>query len=491
MNTKKLTTAILAIALALSLFACGETPEETTSNNETTGEATTVSTTKETTEETTEETTKETTEETTVTETENGGSQGGNNKPQGGNQAQGTENTETETSAETETETATEATTESSETETDNDTDSDTGTEDSTRFDYFGADMEEYVSLESGALESIELEISSEYLIDENDVKEYVDSVRLQHKTPLNNGATVSDQPIKLGDTAYIYYKGYIDGEEFEGGSHWTEEGYPYNLEIGSGYFIDEFEDALIGVTPTDTTEDAPKQIDLVFPEDYWMEEYASKNVTFYVWVVHTVQYELPEYNEDFVLNVIGYVPEEGCTDVIAEFEATILAELKEESAFWEEYEKEAALGDYLMGNITVIKYPESELEHYYNEIVSQLEEAKAQYESYGETFDSLGEFAIYMLGLEEGADWQAALMDEYVYPMVEQHLIIHIVSQELDITVTDEDRQAFLEEYAEESGMTAEEIIVRIGGEYMLKEQVLYEKVIEALLERAEFYYA
>lgn len=482
MKTSKILTALLALALMLSLFACGDKPEETTTGTPdattNTEAATTLDVTKETTEaittdETTEETTivettEVTTEETSVTETETSANE------------TTTVTTESETVTETE-----------SKTETETESQSETGSEseETTRFDYFGADMDEYVSMESGALESIELEISSEYLIDENDVKEYVDTLRLEYRIALNNGAQVNDQAIKYGDSAYIYFRGTIDGVEFEGGSNW-DDSEPWELVIGSGEFIPGFEEQLIGTVPSTTSKDAPIKISATFPADYWDESLAGTEAVFDVWVIYSVQYELPEYNADFILGELEYETEEGCTDVVAEFEASVLAELKEESAFWEEYEKEASLGEYLSDKMTVIKYPESELVHYYTEIYSQLVEYKIYYEAMGMEFGSFDEFAILMLELEEGADWQAALMDEYVYPMVNQHLMIHVVAKELDITVTDEDCQAFLEEQAEESGMTVEEIIEAIGGEYMLKENVLYEKMINILLERVTVSY-
>lgn len=475
MRITKILAAIMALTLMLSLFACGDKPEETTTSKpeETTAPKETKETTAEDT--TAEITTVEETEEPIAEET---------------TKAEATEAKTEETTTVTET-TATETTATETETETvtESDTVSETDTEETTRFDYFGADMNEYVSLENGALESIEIEISSEYLIDENDVKEYVEELRLENRIPLNNGAQVNDQAIKLGDSAYIYFNGTLNGEAFEGGSNW-EDPKPLELVIGYGDFLPGFDEQLIGVIPSSTSKEAPIKINATFPADYWDESLAGTEIVFDVWVVYIVQYELPEYNEDFILDVLEYETEEGCTDVVAEFEASILAELKAEAEYWEEYDKEAALADYLVDKMTVVKYPESELAFYYNNIYSQLVVYMEFYQSAGMEFDSFGEFVILVMELEEGADWHAELMNTYVYPIVNQHLMIHSVAQELNITVTDEDCQAYLEEQMEESGMTAEEIIEELGGYYMLKETVLYEKMIEILLETVTVLY-
>ena len=80
----------------------------------------------------------------------------------------------------------------------------------------------------------------------------YWDSV-----TEENGG--VKDRAVQIGDTANIDYVGKKDGEAFSGG---TSSG--YNLTIGSGTFIDGFEDGLVGVMPGDTVD-----LDLTFPENY------------------------------------------------------------------------------------------------------------------------------------------------------------------------------------------------------------------------------
>ena len=68
----------------------------------------------------------------------------------------------------------------------------------------------------------------------------------------------ITDRPAQKGDTVNIDYVGMKDGEAFDGG---TAEG--YDLELGSGVFIDGFEDGLIGAN---TGEE--RSLNLTFPED-------------------------------------------------------------------------------------------------------------------------------------------------------------------------------------------------------------------------------
>ncbi len=83
----------------------------------------------------------------------------------------------------------------------------------------------------------------------------------------------VVDQAAVLGDTVNIDYVGKMDGKEFDGGS---AEG--YDLSLGSGTFIEGFEDGLVGHKAGDSV-----TLNLTFPEDYSNEELAGKAVVFEV----------------------------------------------------------------------------------------------------------------------------------------------------------------------------------------------------------------
>lgn len=79
-----------------------------------------------------------------------------------------------------------------------------------------------------------------------------------------NDSSSYSDDPdltVENGDTVNIDYVGSVDGEEFSGGS---TNGTGTDLVIGSGSYIDNFEEQLIGSHPGDTIE-----IYVTFPDPY------------------------------------------------------------------------------------------------------------------------------------------------------------------------------------------------------------------------------
>lgn len=88
----------------------------------------------------------------------------------------------------------------------------------------------------------------------------------------------VTDGEVQTGDTVIIDYVGKVDGKEFEGGSAEDQ-----SLTIGSGRFIDGFEDGVIGMKVDET-----KDLKLTFPEDYGKEDLNGKDVVFTV-TVHSI----------------------------------------------------------------------------------------------------------------------------------------------------------------------------------------------------------
>ena len=87
--------------------------------------------------------------------------------------------------------------------------------------------------------------------------------------------SNVEKSVVESGDTVNIDFEGKKDGVAFDGG---TSQG--YNLTIGSGSFIDGFEDGLIGVNVGDTVD-----LNLTFPEGYQNADLAGQDVVFTVTV--------------------------------------------------------------------------------------------------------------------------------------------------------------------------------------------------------------
>ena len=89
--------------------------------------------------------------------------------------------------------------------------------------------------------------------------------------------STDTSLTVKDGDTVNIDYVGKIDGTAFDGGS---TDGKGTDLVIGSGSYIDNFEDQLVGAHPGDEVE-----VTVTFPDDYGVDELNGKEAVFDVTV--------------------------------------------------------------------------------------------------------------------------------------------------------------------------------------------------------------
>ncbi len=131
-------------------------------------------------------------------------------------------------------------------------------------------DLSKYVTL--GEYKGVTVEVESPEVADTE-----VDSYLQYVASSMEASVEVTDRPVQEGDTVNIDYAGkYADsGEAFDGG---TAQG--YDLVIGSGQFIDGFEDGLIGANTGDTLD-----LNLTFPEEYGNADLAGVNVVFTVTV--------------------------------------------------------------------------------------------------------------------------------------------------------------------------------------------------------------
>ncbi|MBR4036068.1 MAG: FKBP-type peptidyl-prolyl cis-trans isomerase [Oscillospiraceae bacterium] len=104
---------------------------------------------------------------------------------------------------------------------------------------------------------------------------------------------TDADRVVKDGDSINIDFDGKIDGVAFEGGS---TGGAGNDVTIGSGRFIEGFEEQIIGHKAGETFD-----INVTFPEDYGNEELNGKDAVFTITVNHLYNTVIPELTEDFV----------------------------------------------------------------------------------------------------------------------------------------------------------------------------------------------
>lgn len=152
----------------------------------------------------------------------------------------------------------------------------------------YTAEVTVYPEVELGAYKGLNIEKKT-YEVTEEEV-----AAKLKEMQEKNARVEVKEGAIENGNIAVIDFKGFIDGVAFEGG-----EGHDYSLEIGSGSFIDNFEEQLVGAKAGDKVE-----VNVTFPENYGKEELNGKPAKFEVEVKEVKAKELPVLDDEFAKEV-------------------------------------------------------------------------------------------------------------------------------------------------------------------------------------------
>ena len=154
----------------------------------------------------------------------------------------------------------------------------------------FKATFTKYPTVELGDYTNLDipLEIAA---VSEEDVDKEVKKILVARGKIVN---APDDAVTKMGDVVSIDFTGYVDGEEFDGG-----KGADYPLDLGSGSFIGDFEEQLVGLKDGDE-----KEVSVTFPEDYHVKELAGKPALFKCKVKKIRNRELPELNDEFAHSI-------------------------------------------------------------------------------------------------------------------------------------------------------------------------------------------
>lgn len=345
------------------------------------------------------------------------------------------EETETETAAETE-DAAEESTEAESETEEE---------AEAVRPTYTALD---YVVL--GEYKGITVQVEAKQEITDEEVEAEAASLILM---------TVTEGTVEEGDIADISYVGTMDGEEFSGGSG------DYSLEIGSGTFIDGFEEGLVGVAIGDTVD-----LDLTFPEDYYYEDLAGQDVVFTV-TVNSVQRAGEVTDENVASATDGEY--EDAESFLAYVRSYMEADV---DADWE-YVAYEAIYEELCAGSEVKEYPQDLVDYCREQAIESYEYYATLYEVDYETlittwFGSVEEFE--------------SELDAAIESSLQQELLLMAVCETEGLDLTDEEYAEGLERYAEDYGYSSGEEIEAEYGEADLRRYITLDKVYDFLLENA-----
>ena len=264
----------------------------------------------------------------------------------------------------------------------------------------------------------------------------------------------ITDRPAQKGDTVNIDYVGMKDGEAFDGG---TAEG--YDLELGSGVFIDGFEDGLIGAN---TGEE--RSLNLTFPEDYANADLAGQAVVFDVTVNKIEEKKNAILDDAFVQRVSDF-------STVDEFRADTMATLQDEK---EQDAEQQIKNDAFQAAVDNSEYSlnEAAVEQEYN---SQVDSYETSFANYGMTIASYAE----MLGQTE--DEFKETLRKAAETGIKQQLLIQAIAEKEGLTIEDADRENLAEQFG-----TDVETLKNAYGDELVDELAMTYKVVDFIADNA-----
>lgn len=294
-----------------------------------------------------------------------------------------------------------------------------------------------------------------EYPVTDEDVDKELENMRNANARMV----AVEGRPAKKDDMVIIDYKGFVGEEQFEGG---TAENQP--LVLGSGHFIEGFEDQLIGAKAGDSVE-----VKVTFPEDYHAEHLAGKEAVFKVDVKEIKEKELPDLDDEFAKDVSEF-------ETLEDLKKDIRKKLEERAAHRAKHETE----DEVIKKVTElseIDIPEVMIE---KQIDSMVRDFEMQLMYQGLKLE--GYLDYYNKSMEEFRD---GLRDEAT-ERVRTQLTLEKVSQVEGVTASEEELDKELEEMAKRYKMEDIEKFKESMGEDELnyiRESIIIRKTVDFLV--------
>ncbi|MDD2958778.1 MAG: trigger factor [Lachnospiraceae bacterium] len=271
----------------------------------------------------------------------------------------------------------------------------------------------------------------------------------------------IADGTVENGDVVNIDYEGKLDGTAFDGG---TATG--YDLTIGSGSFIEGFEEGLIGAKAGDTLD-----LNLTFPEDYSSTDLAGKETVFTV-KVNAVK-RMPEVTDDLV----GELSDGEYTTVDA-YRTYMKEQLLQDKEATQQNTISSELMTQLYNTCKVNDYPQDLVDY---SVASMSNTYKGYAESYGMEF---ADFISTYFGMTE--DEFNTEVEASVKQSLEQELILKAIAEQEEITVSDDEYETGCANYAEQFGYESADALKEAFDKQTIEISLLMDKVLDFVTENS-----
>ncbi|MDR1247416.1 MAG: trigger factor [Clostridiales Family XIII bacterium] len=297
---------------------------------------------------------------------------------------------------------------------------------------------------------------SVDHAVSEKDVDREIET--LQNR---NTRLVIADRPAENGDTVLIDYKGFIDDNQFDGGS---EDRHP--LKLGAGLFIPGFEEQLLGVKPGEE-----KDVRVTFPETYHTEDLAGKEALFRCTVHEIKTEEKPEINDDFAQDVSEF-------DTLSDLRADLRRKLEESAHSRSEMEMKNAVIEkiYLANEIDI---PDVMVERQMDELVDEFAQQLR--------YQGLSPEQYYEYSGKDEAAFRDGLRDD-AFKRIKTRLLVRAVADAENFTADEDEIEKEIADMADMYKTESAKLRESMGdtGIKMIRDDIRNRKAVDFLFANA-----
>ena len=316
---------------------------------------------------------------------------------------------------------------------------------------------EDYVTL--GEYKGVEVTLDEPEITDEY-LDGYIEYVQQNNAV----STPVTDRAVEMGDVVNIDYVGKIDGVAFDGGSAQGSD-----LTIGSGQFIDGFEDGCIGMKVGET-----KDVEATVPDPYKNNpDLAGKVAVFTVTVNSISVEEIPELTDEYVQSLSL----EGCTNV-EEYRAYVYDVLLEQQQESYESDKADLAYEKVAAECEFKDAPEAMVTRMNNTLTSNLSSYASMYGV------DLGTYVSAMYG-GTAEEYETTLLEQSKM-MAQHYLMMQAIADREGLSVSDEELEEQLSQEAQDYGYETVEEYKSLVDVEAFREYLMTQKVLAFLGENA-----
>lgn len=297
--------------------------------------------------------------------------------------------------------------------------------------------------------------------VSDDDISNYIDT------NVLANFATdeqITDRAAADGDTVNIDYVGRIDGVAFDGGD---TKGSGADLTLGSGTYIDNFEDQIVGHNPGETFD-----VTVTFPEDYGNEDLNGKEAVFETTLNYIKESVTPELTDDWVKENLSESMSLNTVDELKAFvKSTILYDNQASDVYTALHDKVSYTDE----------LPQAALDYYRDVLLYRI---YAYAQNYGTDMNTI--LSSGMLGSSyDSVDAYLEDANDSIRSITQQALLMQAVAEKMGFTCDTETMNADFGRYY---GMTDPSQYVSAYGENYIKMNVLQSDVMQNLIDNVKY---